>query len=316
MAPEIVTLRDDQTGSSAKVLVGFGFNCYSFTARVADEPIEVLWATPSFEAGTQRPSGSGIPVLFPFPGRLRGRQLHYHGQTYEIGNQEDRLGNAIHGYVFDRPWKVVDVQPQRVVGEFHAGSLAPGLLKKWPADFRLTMSYELRGNTLRSEITVSNPDDKPLPFGLGTHPYFRVPLGAGGVADECRIVVPAREYWVIDQMLPTGERLPADGELGIADGLPFARTSLDHVFGGLQASGEMVRTSIEDPHTGRKLTQTFDRSFAACVVYNPPHRQAICIEPYSCIPDTYALTSRGQDAGLRILAPGASHQATIEIRLE
>src|ERR1700677_4023705 len=145
MAPEIVTLRDAKTGSSAKVLVGFGFNCYSFSARVADEPIEVLWATPSFDAGTQRPSGSGIPVLFPFPGRLRGRQLHYHGHSYEIGDQEDQHGNAIHGYVLNRPWKVVDVQPQRVVGEFHAGSQAPELLKKWPADFRLTMSYELLG---------------------------------------------------------------------------------------------------------------------------------------------------------------------------
>ena len=316
MAPEIVTLRDAQTGSSAKVLVGYGFNCYSFAPQIDDEPIEVLWATPNFDAGTQRPSGSGIPVLFPFPGRLRGRQLHYHGRSYEVGDQEDAHGNAIHGYVLNRPWKVVESEPQRVVGEFHAGSQAPEVLKKWPADFRLTMSYELRGNTLRSEITVSNPDDKPLPFGLGTHPYFRVPLGAGGTADDCRIEVPAHEYWVMDQMLPTGERRPADGDFDLADGMSFARSAFDTVFSGLEATGDVVRTSIEDPQTGRKLTQTFDRSLMACVVYNPAHRQAICIEPYSCIPDTYALTSRGQEAGLRTLAPGASYQATIEIRLD
>jgi aldose 1-epimerase len=54
------------------------------------------------------------------------------------------------------------------------------------------------------------------------------------------------------------------------------------------------------------MTQAFDDFFRACVVFNPPHRQAICIEPYSCIPNAYALAERGIDAGLRVLAPGES----------
>ena len=75
----------------------------------------------------------------------------------------------------------------------------------WPADHTLRLTIRLGKGTLRLEAEVRNPDAKPLPFGLGYHPYFR--LGDG---EESRVEVPAREYWVLEANLPTGERLPVD----------------------------------------------------------------------------------------------------------
>jgi len=48
------------------------------------------------------------------------------------------------------------------------------------------------------------------------------------------------------------------------------------------------------------------------VVYNPPHREAFCIEPYTCVPDPFALEARG----LRVLAPGEQFQARIDIEVD
>ena len=315
MSLELVELKDAKAGSSAKVLAGFGFNCYSFRARPAGEEIEVLWSAPDFESGTQKASHSGIPLLFPFPGRLRGGEMHFGGKTFPLAAADGR-GNAIHGFVLNRPWRVVEKTGTRVVGEFQASRDDRTILDHWPADFRITVSYELVGNELRSEITIHNPDSKPLPFGLGTHPYFRVPLGSKGQADDCRVSVPVGEYWELTDMLPSGELLPTEGRYDLAHGLRFGDTKFDDVFGKLSADGNQLRATVDDPASGRKLTVMFDKAFRECVVYNPPHREAICIEPYTCVPDAYTLAAAGKDTGLRVLEPGKSFQIAWAIRLD
>ncbi|MHB8736928.1 MAG: aldose epimerase family protein, partial [Terriglobales bacterium] len=246
-----VILRDDRSGATAKILVNYGFNCYSFRPAPTGEPVETLWAAPDFEAGQGKPSHSGIPILFPFAGRLRGSHLTYQGETFPLGS-DDGHGNAIHGFVLNRPWRIVEHAPARLAGEFQASLDEPGLLRRWPADFRLTVAYELSSGALSCEIGVFHPGDGPLPFGLGLHPYFRLPWGGGGAADY-RLSVPSTVYWELTDMLPTGRRLPAVGPRALAAGLPFGETQLDDVLTGLSYADGVCRASLADAHRGRTL---------------------------------------------------------------
>ena len=75
-----VSLVDPTTQSSAEILVGFGFNCYRFTTRFEGQTVDVLWSADGFADGTHRATGSGIPLLFPFPGRIQGTEFTWHGQ--------------------------------------------------------------------------------------------------------------------------------------------------------------------------------------------------------------------------------------------
>src|SRR5205085_10745696 len=120
------------------------------------------------------------------------------------------------------------------------------------------------------------------PFGLGTHPYFRLPLGPKGTAKECRMTVPVTEYWPMEGMLPMSRRAAATGSRDLASGMTFANTHFDDVFSGIKFQNHKATATIADPHNGRTLSMIFDDAFTQCVVYNPPHREAICIEPYSC----------------------------------
>src|SRR5262245_30988096 len=129
MAMEPVILCDETSGAQAKVLSGFGFNCYSFQPVCHGEPTEVLWADPDFLSGRTRPSRSGIPILFPFAGRIAGSHLNYRGHAYPLGS-DDGLGNAIHGFVLHRPWRVVEHGANHVTGEFHASVDEPGLIRR------------------------------------------------------------------------------------------------------------------------------------------------------------------------------------------
>jgi aldose 1-epimerase len=82
----------------------------------------------------------------------------------------------------------------------------------------------------------------------------------------------------------------------------------------LQADNDgLIRTRLSDPDSGRTVTQTFDKTFTQCIVYTPPHRQAICLEPYTCLPDSYRMRAAGCETGLQILQPGEQFEATLRI---
>ena len=89
----------------------------------------------------------------------------------------------------------------------------------------------MAGKTLISEYMIENPDSKPLPFGFGTHPYFRVPLGEGKAAD-CRVTVPVEH---VGTGGPVADRQEDAGRRGrrLAHGMRFETMKLDNVFGGL-----------------------------------------------------------------------------------
>ncbi len=312
--PGSILLRDETSGSTASILPSLGFNCYAFQAAVTGDPIDVLWATPDFGSPGSRASRSGIPILFPFAGRLRGQSFAFGGQTYRVAAAQINNGNAIHGFVLNRPWRFLEHTLARAVGEFQASIDEPGLLDQWPADFRLRVTYTVDGAALRIDIEVSNPADVPLPFALGAHPYFRLPLG-GGEPAACQITVPAGEYWDLADGIPTGRRAPVDEPRDLTAGRPFGDTELDTVLTDLRVEDGQVATTIEDPGSGRTLTQTFDASFRHCVVFTPPHREAIAIEPYTCVPNPFALEEAGVRTGLQVLDAGQSFAASIHIQL-
>lgn len=312
--PQTIELHDERSGSAARVMAGFGFNCFSYRPVVEGRPVDVLWADPDFASGAARPSGSGIPILFPFAGRLSGKVLDYEGRTYALENDDGR-GNAIHGFVLTRPWRVVEQSTAHVLGEFQASRDAPDLLDRWPADFRIAVGYRIECDRLDCSMTVTNPGAQSLPFGLGVHPYFRLPLG-GGPAEDCRVSVPVEEYWELADMLPTGRRLAIEASRRLAAGRRFGDCQFDDVFCSFPPRDEAIEATIEDVRSRRRLTIAFDRAFRECVVYTPPHREAICIEPYTCVPDAFRLTGKGIDAGLRHLPPGDEFRAGFSLRIE
>jgi aldose 1-epimerase len=314
MADELVTLRDATSGCSAAIAPQLGFNCFRFTVQHEGQPVEVLYAHPEFAAGAQRPSGSGIPILFPFPGRIPGMHFKWEGKQYAL-EAGDPLGNAIHGFVLRRPWRVIEKSESRVTGEFHAWKDDPSLKERWPADFRMTATYELKSKQLIGSYRIENPGDVPLPFGLGTHPYFRVPLG-GRSAGDCVVWLPVTERWVLKDMLPTGKRkvLP-EAEL-YESGRRFDELKLDDVFTGLLDTAGMTEALIQDPSGLAMAIGWKTDQFRECVVYTPPHREAICIEPLTCAPAAAALAEKGIDAGWRVLPPGKSFDAQVTIAAE
>jgi aldose 1-epimerase len=291
-----------------------GFNLFQLQIPVGSRTVEVLDATADFEATGESPNHNGIPLLFPFPNRIRGAQYNWAGREYVLeGVHQDGQGNAIHGLVIDRPWRVIERGPDTVVGQFQLSVDAADRRSLWPADFLIEVRYELHESALRCELRVVNPDRAPLPFGFGTHPYFKVPLSAGSRRDDCLIQAPVTEEWELVDCLPTGKRLPVSGRKDLREGQELKGLKLDDVLTGLAGRGPQVETVVMDPSAGLEVRQLFDKAFGELVVYTPPHGRSVCLEPYTCTTDAIHLADQGIDGGWRVLASGAEFRTWFQI---
>ena len=308
----IVTLTDSQTGSTARIAPELGFNCFEFRAKVGDREIDVLDSVPDFETGGQRSSGSGIPILFPFPNRIRAGKFTWEGREFSLP-VSDKFGNAIHGLCLDRPWRVIAQGDDFVTGQFQLSVDAPNRRTLWPTDFTIEVDYELLGNRLRANFRVINPSSQPLPWGLGTHPYFKLPLATTSRVGACLIEVPAAQRWELQDCLPTGERRELDEEHDLRFGAYVDTVQLDDVYTTVQCEGPQFDCLILDEEGGLQITLTSPPIFREIVVFTPPNRAAVCIEPYTCPTDAINLQAGGIDCGWRTLAPGAEFHTWLDI---
>ena len=105
----------------------------------------------------------------------------------------------------------------------------------------------------------------------------------------------------------------------MAEAIP--RLQLDDVLTDLrpiavdQQDGLGLAGVVAHPSGERMLTLWAGPDFRELVLFTPPHREAICLEPYTCTTDAINLSASGIDAGLRVLQPGETWRGVIEIHL-
>lgn len=306
-------------GSRAKIAVDLGFNCFSFTAVTANgNSVDVLSTAEGFEAGGHPASRSGIPLLFPYPNRIARGRYSWNGRSYQLSPELvpfDKTGNAIHGFCIDRSWRIVSQSQSSVTAVFRTSVDAPERLDLWPTDAEIEVTYELNGACLRSIINVRNPSKQPLPWGFGTHAYFRLPLSSSSSADQCTIYAPASQMWELNQCLPNGNTIAVPKNADLLLSPAFGGLKLDDVYTAVTAEDANVICRITDPAAKLMVEQSCSTAFREIVAFTPPWATAVCLEPYTCVTDAINLQQKGIDAGLLILPPGESWSGRIDIEV-
>ena len=312
----IITIRDAQSGAEARIFSEMGFNCFEFRAPVAGRMVEVLDAEPDFTGGNSPPSRSGIPLLFPFPNRIRGAKYSWEGREYHLtGVRDDKQGNAIHGFVIDRPWRITAQKAECVTGEFQLSRDAPDRRPLWPADFIIEVRYGIKGSAMRCDIRIANADRVPLPWGFGTHSYFRVPLAPESTIADCLVQAPASQMWELINCLPTGKRVAVSAAADLREGKLLSGLKLDDVLTGVTARDGAIESRVVDAKAGLQVTQFTDAIFRELVAFTPAHGRSVCLEPYTCVTDAMNLEPQGINAGLQVLPPGGEIRTWFEFHV-
>lgn len=315
-----VVLNDAATGSTATIAVHLGLNCFEFTARsIADQDISVIHAADGFAEGSQPISHSGIPLLFPYPNRIESGRYTWDGKDYELPPEVvgyEGSGNAIHGFCLDRPWRVIAQTPSSVTAVFRFSQDSPDRLPLWPTDGEIEICYSLNNACLRADITIRNPTDVPLPWGFGTHAYFRLPLQESSQAADCEIYAPVTQRWQLEGCLPTGNIIDPPENAKLKDNPRFGDLKLDDVYTGVESQNGVVECRITDRAAGAQVVQRCNDAFREIVAFTPPWATAVCLEPYTCTTNAINLQQQKINAGLQVLGPNETWQGWIEIAVQ
>ena len=107
------------------------------------------------------------PLLFPFCGRLKDKKYTYSGVSYDMG---------AHGFISKKEFTLLSHESDVIELEFSADE---STLALYPFAFNFKARYELKDNGINCKITVTNGDNKIMPFMFGWHPGFALPTENG-----------------------------------------------------------------------------------------------------------------------------------------
>ncbi|HKT01795.1 MAG TPA: aldose 1-epimerase family protein [Rugosimonospora sp.] len=241
------------------------------------------------------PGGAG-QVLAPWPNRIRDGRYAFQGGSYQLPLSEPAHHNASHGLVRWLPWQATEVGGGEVTLECRLPA-QPG----YPWTLHLRTVWSVGADGLRATHSATNLSGRPCPFGIGVHPYLRLP---GVPVDAVKLSVPARSRLLVDaRLLPIGAARVAGSEYDFGAARPIGGAVLDTAFGDLPPGGSTVTLSTVDED--RSVSVWADGAFRWWQVYTgdtlpaPRTRRAVAVEPMSCPPDAF---SSGRD--LVSLAPG------------
>ncbi len=312
---EAWVLSDRETGSQARVVAAWGNNVTQFTTTPPGRPapIDVIIPAPTREALGANGYGAGIPILFPFPNRVAGGTYTFEGRTYQLDVNEPGRHNHIHGLVCNRPWRVVETGASSQEGAWQRATITladdPEAVRQFPFPCRLTVTTRLVEGMLVQETEVENTGSGRLPMGYGTHGWFPATLGAGG-REATQVRIPAGQFWRLEHLLPTGERVSVEREAAKYDLRAWRALDAqdyDDVFTALERRPDgWTEASIRYPDAGLELAVQASPAFREWVLYAPRARPVICLEPYTCTTNAVNLQPQGIDAGLVVLEPGGS----------
>lgn len=294
----------------AEVWPGFGFNCLRWQFKQPDGTWgSAFYTAPDWETNPV-PTRSGHPILFPFPNRLAHGRFTFEGKEYQLPLNESTGRHAIHGFTPRTGWRVVGAGGEKghafVSGQLQMSKDLPGAT--WPADVVITVTYELHPTALVVECLVENPGPGPLPFGLGYHPYFAIPDVPGATADEMALQAATGELWEADGGIPTGRRLAVPPELDFRAGRAIGGTQLDTLYASPPDGSRLQRFArLTHPRSAGSLHLFTPPDFRELVLFTPPHRKAVAIEPYTCATNAANLP----DGGWRVLPAGGQWAAGV-----
>jgi aldose 1-epimerase len=175
----------------------------------------------------------------------------------------------------------------------------------WPFPFLARQDFRLAADFLNIAMEIVNTGARPMPAGIGLHPYFpRTP--------RCRVEAKVGAMWTADaDLLPVAlVEPPSDFDPG--QGIAPADTALDAVYAGWSGTAR-----ITWPEHGAGLAMTAGPPFGFLVVYAPSGKDFFCVEPVSHMTDAFNLAARGRtDTGMIVLPPGQSLTASVRLAVE
>lgn len=245
-------------------------------------------------------------LLFPFPNRVRDGKYSFEGVEYQLSRNEPGRTHALHGFVSDEVFEIIDQKRNSVTLKYSYQGGKDG----YPFPFELEVTYSIvRNHTFRLRYNITNTGLQNMPCGFGWHPYFNLRDKKVG---DLEVSLPNHyTFEVDDATIPflTNE----SGTPEITEGTSFSLKNeiLDNVYKVADA-GKFAETKLTDGELTLTIKQQTGKTlFNYIVLYTPPSRNSIAIEP-----QTANINAFNNEDGLVVLEAGKSMKGSVDVSLE
>ena len=276
------------------VAPGFGARMVSFRHAGRD----LLRPTPDSVLAKPIVYGfAGFPLM-PYSGPLFGPGFSFAGVSYILDRTVREEPSATHGDSWIVPFGIrhrsSDVLELEMTHEPGPGS--------FPFRYRGEIRYSLSKNGLAILLRVRSCDHRPVPAGLGIHPYFPKPPGT-------RLRFASVGVWPADapEAVTLGCQPLSEG-LDFGKGPDVSEMVVDRLYEGWDGRAELIapdgfRTVIEADGVLDKMQ-----------IYSAWDYPYVCVEPVSNANDGFNRMAAGVPShGIRVLDPGRAIEGTVRI---
>lgn len=213
------------------------------------------------------------PVLFPYIARLYDNTYTYCGERYSMG---------IHGFAAQSEFIAENISDDSVTMLLRENR---DTLEQYPFRFELKIKYSLSASTMLVHYSIKNNDSKLMPFALGGHPGFNVPLVKGTAFEDYFLAfdepcTPVRIGFT-DEIFLSGEDRPYPLENGRIIRLSHRLFDNDAII----LANTAKHIALGSKKTGAVLTMGFP-GFAYFGIWHMPRTDApyVCLEPWTSLP--------------------------------
>ena len=223
----------------------------------------------------------GIPILFPICGNLANNIYKYNGNNYFL--KQD-------GFAQYLPWEVIEKSNQDRASITLVLTSNRLTRTVYPFDFKLTFTYQVKGNSLEIFQTYTNLENtQRMPFSTGLHPYFLAPN-----KHQLHFDIPSMQYCDYK----TGTIYDNDCEFD---------PNLDEVNAVFEKLTGLA-TTVYDRSRNLRITLSYTHTYSTIVFWTVKNQDFYCLEPWTA-PDNSLNT------GYRLvnLDPGSSCQMLIRL---
>ena len=252
------------------------------------------------------------PILFPIVGVLKDSKAE---------SAEGTISLARHGLARLNQFEVVEQSPSSVTLQLKS---TEETLKSYPYDFELKLIFSVAGDTLTQSYKVTNPANVVLPFTLGAHPAFNIPIPGVEAASLDQYYLLFTRSWtsygpsITDEGLcdyTTPQRLIVD-----SDTLPLSWELIDRektiTLENVPDRRITLAASTEAPSEAHGIQMDFEGFDYLGIWSATPGCPFVALEPWCGIADTVDCDGIFEHKpGIISLEPGQSIAKTLNIRV-
>jgi len=237
------------------------------------EKLEHLWQ------GEKASWNKHAPILFPAVGKIKNGTYSIDGKTYKMKN---------HGFASSSFFQLISKSDTKVVLQLTSNKET---LKIYPYQFKLIVTYLLKGSKLKISHIVENTDNQKIYFSIGAHPGFNVPFYNHEMFDDYYIQFSKKIS--SDRLLITKKEAMPNGKRQVNFINNTRKLALSHqlfkdkvvILDGVKAHALTIKSNSSK--FGIKIGGI--NKFTYLGLWTSPQKEApfICIEPWYGISDKF-----------------------------